>query len=352
MMNHTTGSRSPGKKVTSFIRTTSAPGNPLPGAHPQTHPRAMALRLSMDELSRESETMCDDRELCQWKDFFYDTTTGKETDLDVCITWKLDAHVDKERLLCWNEWLNCHPNIAFFHAYVQDGFSGLGIITDADEELDGALRDGCISVHTLLGYFLDIASAMRFAHAKGVVHGNLVLTNICVSHKNHRNAKVTGWAEGEHDSHFYVDVLAFGFLVQSVFERKDWCRFHFPKKEDDVKCNKEIHWRMHHLIHECCAATRRCHITFHEIYLQLRQLMNLTHSVFGFVCPLTHHLLEDPVVAADGISYERSAMFNWLDQGLRTSPVTHDPLSSDHVVSNHNLKEVISQTIAAKHMTP
>jgi hypothetical protein len=50
------------------------------------------------------------------------------------------------------------------------------------------------------------------------------------------------------------------------------------------------------------------------------------HAEFGrFVCPITHELLVDPVVAADGYMYERKAIESWLAISSN-SPATNKPL--------------------------
>ncbi|PNW74858.1 hypothetical protein CHLRE_12g507200v5 [Chlamydomonas reinhardtii] len=45
------------------------------------------------------------------------------------------------------------------------------------------------------------------------------------------------------------------------------------------------------------------------------------------VCPITQELFEDPVVAADGHSYERAAIARWLADGLRTGRPASSPLT-------------------------
>lgn len=47
----------------------------------------------------------------------------------------------------------------------------------------------------------------------------------------------------------------------------------------------------------------------------------------SFMCPLTGGMMRDPVVAADGVTYERAAINEWL-QRRDVSPVTGMPLSS------------------------
>jgi len=46
----------------------------------------------------------------------------------------------------------------------------------------------------------------------------------------------------------------------------------------------------------------------------------MTDSTSGFLCPITHELMTDPVIDPDGNSYERSAIENWLKENS-TSPI-------------------------------
>merc|ERR1712107_722260 len=51
------------------------------------------------------------------------------------------------------------------------------------------------------------------------------------------------------------------------------------------------------------------------------------------VCPITHQLMNDPVMAADGHTYERGAIERWFT-AHRTSPSTNLPLSRQEVIPN------------------
>jgi hypothetical protein len=52
-------------------------------------------------------------------------------------------------------------------------------------------------------------------------------------------------------------------------------------------------------------------------------------------CPITIQPFEDPVVAADGHTYERSAVERWFAGGNRTSPLTGARLQSTTLIPNH-----------------
>jgi len=60
-----------------------------------------------------------------------------------------------------------------------------------------------------------------------------------------------------------------------------------------------------------------------------------------FICPITQELMKNPVVAADGQSYEKEAILCWLQGGHETSPLTGLKLKSDVLIENYRLKSII-----------
>ncbi|KXZ54121.1 hypothetical protein GPECTOR_5g222 [Gonium pectorale] len=60
----------------------------------------------------------------------------------------------------------------------------------------------------------------------------------------------------------------------------------------------------------------------------------------SFLCPLTRQLMSDPVVAADGITYNRPAIAEWLRQH-DASPVTRQPLANKMLTPNVALRNAI-----------
>jgi hypothetical protein len=67
-------------------------------------------------------------------------------------------------------------------------------------------------------------------------------------------------------------------------------------------------------------------------------------AVGDFHCPITQELMKDPVVAADGFTYERSAIASWFSKGRRTSPSTNLPLTNTLLVPNKHLRTLIEKT--------
>lgn len=61
-------------------------------------------------------------------------------------------------------------------------------------------------------------------------------------------------------------------------------------------------------------------------------------------CPITTQLMYEPVIAADGESYEREAIENWL-ANRNTSPLTNEVLAHKHLTPNKNLKRAINELL-------
>ncbi|CAK9060659.1 unnamed protein product [Durusdinium trenchii] len=57
-------------------------------------------------------------------------------------------------------------------------------------------------------------------------------------------------------------------------------------------------------------------------------------------CPISHWLMEDPVVAADGITYERHCIAEWF-QSNSGSPTTREPLSTHVLNPNQHVKSAV-----------
>jgi hypothetical protein len=60
-----------------------------------------------------------------------------------------------------------------------------------------------------------------------------------------------------------------------------------------------------------------------------------------FLCPLTHEVMEDPVVAQDGYTYERAMITQWQARSCR-SPMTNQPMGRA-LLPNHALRSSIQE---------
>jgi hypothetical protein len=54
-------------------------------------------------------------------------------------------------------------------------------------------------------------------------------------------------------------------------------------------------------------------------------------------------VMRDPLIAADGFTYEAEAIREWLDSGHRTSPMTNLELSHRDLLPNHALRSAIQE---------
>jgi WD40 repeat protein len=61
-----------------------------------------------------------------------------------------------------------------------------------------------------------------------------------------------------------------------------------------------------------------------------------------FLCPITHELMKDPVIASDGYTYDRPAIVSWITREQR-SPMTNSLLASTEVIPNRTLKMMIQK---------
>jgi hypothetical protein len=64
----------------------------------------------------------------------------------------------------------------------------------------------------------------------------------------------------------------------------------------------------------------------------------------SFQCPLTMEMMRDPVMTADGQTYERAAIEEWFALGKRTSPLTGEELPSTNLLPNIALRKVIRES--------
>ncbi|CAG9328932.1 unnamed protein product [Blepharisma stoltei] len=60
-----------------------------------------------------------------------------------------------------------------------------------------------------------------------------------------------------------------------------------------------------------------------------------------YCCPITGDIMEDPVVAPDGHSYERASITAWFQKN-KTSPLTGAVLKNTILIDNHRLKAIIT----------
>lgn len=72
----------------------------------------------------------------------------------------------------------------------------------------------------------------------------------------------------------------------------------------------------------------------------LEQLKNTERLVKSIYCPITNMPMQDPVIAPDGISYEKKAIEKWFTK-KHTSPVSGKTFKHAFLIPNHSLRNVI-----------
>ena len=87
------------------------------------------------------------------------------------------------------------------------------------------------------------------------------------------------------------------------------------------------------------AAELETSLTAHQEELRrLKGLLAERGIPDSLVCPLSLEIYEDPVMAADGFSYERREIELWFGRGKRTSPKTNEELPHTFLTPNRDLK--------------
>lgn len=65
-------------------------------------------------------------------------------------------------------------------------------------------------------------------------------------------------------------------------------------------------------------------------------------------CPITMAVMDEPVVANDGHTYERAAIVAWMAQGNASSPFTRAPIDEDSLIPNRQLQRLITEYTQAR----
>ncbi|KAF8091745.1 hypothetical protein N665_0436s0008 [Sinapis alba] len=60
-----------------------------------------------------------------------------------------------------------------------------------------------------------------------------------------------------------------------------------------------------------------------------------------YLCPIFQEVMKDPLIAADGFTYEAEAIREWLENGHDTSPMTNLKMEDCNLIPNHALHQAI-----------
>lgn len=78
-----------------------------------------------------------------------------------------------------------------------------------------------------------------------------------------------------------------------------------------------------------------------SVILNIFQTEN--HIPLELLCPITNEIMNSPVTADDGFTYEKTAIKEWFDRGKTTSPMTNEELHSKDLMENRDLKLKIDE---------
>lgn len=67
----------------------------------------------------------------------------------------------------------------------------------------------------------------------------------------------------------------------------------------------------------------------------------------AYICPLSHAIMNDPIITPYGFSFERSAIKAHLSTSS-TCPLTNKPLSKSDLIPNYALKSSIMEYLIRK----
>eukprot|EP01156_Anaeramoeba_ignava_P015887 Anaeramoba_ignava/a616645_6.p1 GENE.a616645_6~~a616645_6.p1 ORF type:complete len:269 (+),score=96.69 a616645_6:22-807(+) len=67
-----------------------------------------------------------------------------------------------------------------------------------------------------------------------------------------------------------------------------------------------------------------------------------------FCCPISLDIMNDPVVGNSGVSYEKNAIFNYIDSGGNQDPITRIPINKDQFHPNICLRQAIEEFLEKK----
>jgi interleukin-1 receptor-associated kinase 4 len=114
--------------------------------------------------------------------------------------------------------------------------------------------------------------------------------------------------------------------------------------------------RLHSIAERCLEARRTRRPELVELIPELEEVRRGTEALpadvhprapnymDSFHCPLTMEVMRDPVITADGQTYERAEIEGWFALGKRTSPLTGAELPSTHVTPNIALRAAIQES--------
>ena len=249
--------------------------------------------------------------------------------------------------------------------------------------------DAPLMLHQRLRITLDVAEGLQYLHDRGYVHGDIRSASVLLD--DEYRAKLTSlhlcaradplnilaqceyaWAAPEvlksAPATIASDVYSYGVLLYELFThdcREPWDGLSEAEIIDTVvtlgqrpvilTTDLANLFGFSTLIESCFQADPALRPPLSHIVAVMNAHLDRDsrHQIDipsqGFVCPMACELMSEPVVCADGHTYEGRAIRQWLDK-YDTSPITNIPLTSSTLIPNLTLKSMIDNYFHANNI--
>lgn len=109
---------------------------------------------------------------------------------------------------------------------------------------------------------------------------------------------------------------------------------------DETEVIAHVTSRARYLLTECKGIAKKAQQGEEKIQSTDQQYMDDTSD--DFICPITQEIMDDPVIAVDGHTYDRIAIEEWFTHKT-VSPKTNSQLDSSALLPNHLIKRQITE---------
>ncbi|XP_024185642.1 putative U-box domain-containing protein 50 [Rosa chinensis] len=291
---------------------------------------------------------------------------------------KLISHIRHPHLLAMMGYcseLNC-----IVYEYMHNGSLQDVLFSSPENSIKGCR---VLTWHDRIRIAAEVCSAVCYIHEarpKPIIHGHLSPSNILLD--GNLVAKVGGFELGHYDeSHVGWDVRAFGVLTMNLLiGRNTVDEAMFTDMTGLVRALDEtagpwpldLAQELAGLVSLCLSVNDRPNMDCHHLMMTIMEELDVIKkkadddfvarggsygvNIGGrvheevcndvpsvFLCPIFQEVMKDPHVAADGFSYEREAIGEWLRMGRDTSPMTNLQLTHTTLVPNRTLRSLIQE---------